>query len=153
MRFYIKKLFLKIHTFYRKTPVPEAWNVFKKVALAQMFYCEICETFKNTFFIQHLQMTASGTKQTSEFINKISNRKKISNEYFNLCKTEISLDGIIKSVNFETNNKSPGNDDLTREFYKHFLNELAPFLLESYDSSGKLGTRGVTSRTGILSVK
>ena len=29
----------------------------------------------------------------------------------NLCETEISLYEIIKSVNSETNNKPPGNDD------------------------------------------
>ena len=27
----------------------EAWNLIKKEALAQEFYCEICEIFKNTF--------------------------------------------------------------------------------------------------------
>ena len=32
----------------------------------------------------------------------------------------------IKSVNFETDNKSPGINGLTEEFYKDFLNELAP---------------------------
>ena len=103
-------------------------------------------------------MTASDTNQTSlitttEFPSKISNRKKISNEHFNLCEAEISLDEIIKSINSETNNKSPGNDGLTAEFYKHFSNELAPVLLDVYDSWGKLGTMGVTSRTGIISVK
>ena len=55
----------------------------------------------------------------------------------------------IKSINSETNNKSPGNDGLTAEFYKHFSNELAPIFLDVYDSWGKLGTMGVTSRTGI----
>ena len=49
----------------------------------------------------------------------------------------------------ETNNKSPGNDSLTAEFYKHFSNELTPVLLDAYDFWGKLGTMGVTSRTGI----
>ena len=42
-------------------------------------------------------MTASDIKQTStaattEFLSKIPNRKKISNEHFNLCEAEISLD-------------------------------------------------------------
>ena len=55
----------------------------------------------------------------------------------------------IKSINSETNNKSRGNDDLTAEFYKHFSNELTPFVLDVYDSWEKLGTMGVTSRTGI----
>ena len=35
---------------------------------------------------------------TAEFPRKIPNRKKVSNEDFNLCKAESSLDGVIKSV-------------------------------------------------------
>ena len=44
------------------------------------------------------------------------NRKKISNEHFNLCEVEISLEEIVKFVNCEINNKSPGNDGLIAEF-------------------------------------
>ena len=55
----------------------------------------------------------------------------------------------IKSINSETNNKPPGNDGLTAEFYEDFSNELAPVLLDVYDSWENLGTIGVTSRTGI----
>ena len=54
----------------------------------------------------------------------------------------------IKSINCETN-KSPGNDGLTAEFYKDFSNKLTSVLLDVYDSLGKLGTMGFTSRTGI----
>ena len=50
---------------------------------------------------------------TTEFVSKIPNRNKISNERFNLCETEISLEKIIKSINSETNKKSPGNDGPT----------------------------------------
>ena len=103
-------------------------------------------------------MTASDIKQTStvattEFLSKIPNKKNIFNEHLNLCETEISWDEIVKSINSETNNRSPGNDSLTAEFYKDFSNELAPVLLDVYNSWGKLGTMDVTSRTGILSVK
>ena len=123
-----------------------------------MVSCEIFEIFKNTFFIQYLWTTASDTKQTSkvatnEFLSKIPNRKKISNQHFNLCEVEISLDGIIKSINSETNNKYPCNDVHTTEFYKHFSNKLGPVLLYVYDSWGKLGTLGVTSRAGNILVK
>ena len=51
----------------------------------------------------------------------------------------------------ETNNKLPGNDGLTGEFYRHFSNELSPVLLGVYDSCGKLDTMGVTKRTGNIS--
>ena len=47
------------------------------------------------------------------------------NSLFNLCETEISSNEIIKSINYETNNKPPRNDGLTAESYKHFSNELA----------------------------
>ena len=65
--------------------------------------------------------TSTATSAT-EFISKIPYRKKISNEHFNLLEAEISLDEIIKSINFETNNKSPGNDGVTSKFYKNFSN-------------------------------
>ena len=94
----------------------------------------------------------TSTAATTEFVWKISNWKKISNEHFNLCETEISLDEIIKSINSKTNNKLPDNDALTAEFYKHFSNEIAPVLLDVYGSWGKLDTMGVTSRTEIISV-
>ena len=34
-------------------------NFIKKEALAQVFSCEFCEIFKNTFFTEHLRVTAS----------------------------------------------------------------------------------------------
>ena len=40
----------------------------------------------------------------------------------------------MKSVNSETYSKSPDNDGLTAEFYKEFSNEIAPVLLDVYDS-------------------
>ena len=60
----------------------------------------------------------TSTSATTEFLCKIPNRKKISNEHFNLCEAELSLNETIKSINSETNNKSPGKDGFTAEFYK-----------------------------------
>ena len=102
--------------------------------------------------IMKLYTKWTSTAATTEFVCKIPNRKKISNEHFNLCEAEISLDEIIKSINFETNNQPPRNNGLTAEFYKHSSNELAPAFLDVHDSWGKLDTMGVTYRTGIISV-
>ena len=67
--------------------------------------------------------------------------------FSNLRKIEI-----MKSINSQTNNKTSINDGLTLQFYKHFSNELAPVLLDVYDTWGKLDTMDVTSRKGIKSV-
>ena len=88
----------------------------------------------------------------NELLNKIPINKKTSNEHFRLCEAEISLDEIIEAINSQQNNKCPGNDGLTAEFYKHFSNELAPILLEVYDSWKQVGIIGISSRTGIISV-
>ena len=55
-------------------------------------------------------------------------------------------------MNSQTNDKSSGNDTFTVDFYKHFSNEVAPFLLDVFTFCGKLGTMGVTSRIGIIPV-
>ena len=74
---------------------------------------------------EKLYIKRTSTAATTEFVRKSLNRKKISNEHFNLCETEILLDEIIKSI--------------------------APVLLDVYDSWGKLDTMSVTYRTRIIS--
>ena len=108
------------------------------------------DILKSAKKIMKLYTKWTSTAATTEFVCKIPNRKKISNEHFNLCEAEISLDEIIKSINSETNNKPPGNVGLTAEFYRHFSNEVAPVLLGVYDSWGKFDTMDVTYR-GIIS--
>ena len=108
------------------------------------------DILKSAKKIMKLYTNWTSTAATTEVVSKIPNRKKISNEHFNLCEAEISSDEIIESINSETNNKPPDNVGLTAEFYRHFSNELAPVILGVYDSSGKFDTMGVTYR-GIIS--
>ena len=49
------------------------------------------------------------------FFEKFLTERILSNEQFNLCEVETSLDVIIKFINFQ-NNKSPGNNGHTVEF-------------------------------------
>ena len=65
----VKKVVLKIRKLYRKTPVLESFfmklqtfskQIFKKETLTQALSSEVCETFKKTYFKEHLQTTASG---------------------------------------------------------------------------------------------
>ena len=51
-----------------ETPVPE--SLFNKESLIQVFSCEFCEIFKNTFFTEHLRTTASeylGVRESKYF--------------------------------------------------------------------------------------
>ena len=73
---------------------------------------DILKSAKN---IMKLYTKWASTAATTDFVCKISNTKKISDENFNLCEAEIT-----KSINSETNNKPPGNDGLTAEFNRLF---------------------------------
>ena len=77
----------------------------------------------------------------------LTDRKYLTNTLIVVRQKYLQI--FIKPINSEANNKSPGNDGLTAEFYNYFSNELTPVLLDVYNSWGKLGTIGVTSRTGI----
>ena len=46
---------------------PQACNFIKKEILAQVFSCEFCDISKNTFFIEHLQATASARTSKTSF--------------------------------------------------------------------------------------
>ena len=56
---------------------PKACNFIKKETLAQVFFCEFCEIFKNTFFTEHLRTTASR-------FGDVNNEKNLSGETKNI---------------------------------------------------------------------
>ena len=64
------------------------------------------EILRSSKKIMKIYTKWTSTAATIEFVCKISNRKKIFNEHFNLCEAVISLEEIIKSINFEINNNS-----------------------------------------------
>ena len=54
--FYKKNCSKKVCNIHREKP--ELESLYKKVVPTQVFSCEYCETFKNTYFEEHLRTTA-----------------------------------------------------------------------------------------------
>ena len=44
----------KFRNIHGETPVPESLQLYQKETPTQVFSCENCEIFKNSFFIEHL---------------------------------------------------------------------------------------------------
>ena len=55
----------------RNEHLPEAATRVKKEALTQVFSCEFCEIFKNTFFTEHLWATASYLMKVRKTDNRV----------------------------------------------------------------------------------
>ena len=78
-------------------------------------------------FIQKRQTTRTAIAELfNKNLNKISNKKKISNKEFHHCEANIFLKEVTKFINSQTNTKSSGYDSLTTRFYfQYLLNELS----------------------------
>jgi hypothetical protein len=51
------------------------------------------------------------------------------------CDAPITMNELLSALQNSKPGKSPGQDGLTYEFYKHFWKELSPFLLQVVNSS------------------
>ena len=54
----------------------QAYNFIKKEILAHVFFCEFCEIFKNTFFTEHLWMTASVNSSETCWLKRLIKETK-----------------------------------------------------------------------------
>ena len=52
-----------------------------------------------------------------------------------LCKGKLTLNECLEALNSMKNEKSPGNDEFTKEFYISFFGELGPLLLKTFNYS------------------
>ena len=48
----------------------------------------------------------------------------VNNDLFNLCENDLTEDELLIYLKSMQNNKTPGNDGLTKEFYETFWNEI-----------------------------
>ena len=83
---------------------PKACNFIKKETPAQMFSCEFCEIFRNTFFTEHLWKTASIFLISFDVSFKVIDSKKLLQ--FSRLSIYTSLKGLIL-VSKENHNKAP----------------------------------------------
>ena len=50
------------------------------------------------------------------------------------------------------NNKNPGNDGLSKEFYVCFFNEILPFLIEALNFSFQHGELSISQRQAVITL-
>ena len=63
---------------------------------------------------------------------------------------EITYDEMLYSLKNMSNNKSPGPDGFTTEFYKFFWNDLGFFLIRAINEGYKNGELSITQRQGVI---
>ena len=79
-----------------------------------------------------------------KFINKLNETQK------NTCEGKISVEDVKSVLHSMSNNKSPGSDGYTVEFYKFFFSDLGTFLVNSLNYAFTSGKLSITQRLGVI---
>ena len=83
------------------------------------------------FYEQLFKKTICNTNsKVVSLLDNISLRV-INNDFLNLRENDLTEDELLISLKSMQNNKTPGNDGLTEEFYETFWNEIKHVFLDS----------------------
>ena len=104
-------------------------------------------------YYENLYTSRENCNEFSTFrIEDIKNIPKLNETQQGLCDSKITLNECYEVLNTFKNNKSPGNDGLTKEFYVKFWHQISPSLLECYDYSFKNGCMSVSQRQAVITL-
>ena len=69
-----------------------------------------------------------------------------------ICEGKLTLQNIWGALNSMKNCKTPGNDDLTKEFYVCFFEEMASLLLKSFNHSYAVGELSTSQKQAVITL-
>ena len=104
----------------------------------RMFYEQL---FKKTI--------CNANSKIVSFLDNIS-LPVINNDFFNLCENDLTEDELLISLKSMQNNKTPGNDGLTKEFYEAFWNEIKHVFLKSLKQAKEKGQLSISQRQAVI---
>lgn len=78
--------------------------------------------------------------------------KKLNKTQANSLEGAITTDELLKALKNMKNDKSPGPDGFTTEFFKFFWIDINDFLIKSYNCSLQKGELSLTQKQGIISI-
>ena len=90
-------------------------------------------------------------KEFDDFIEGLD-VPQLSEEEPDPLETTITLKELKDALASFTNNKSPGEDGLTKEFYEFFFDLLWKDLLNSYNEAFHKGELSISQRSGIITL-
>ena len=107
---------------------------------------EHLHSFYSDLFSRKSQMSEA---QCLQFLQNID-IPSLSQEHMNSCDIDISITELKNSLFSMPNNKSPGNDGLTVEFYREFWDPIKNVLFDSVQFSAHVGKLSTSQRQAII---
>ena len=104
------------------------------------------KVFHDALFKKRQQKTMIEIK---DFLNVID-VPKLSEDQVNLCEKDLTEKDLYKSLRSMQNEKSPGNDGLTKEFYETFWDDLKDIFGNSVREAKEIGHLSTSQRQAII---
>ena len=76
----------------------------------------------------------------------------INSDFFSLCENDLTEDELLISLKSMQNNKTPGNDGLTKELYDAFWNEIKHIFLEPLKQAKEKGQLSISQRQAVITL-
>ena len=111
-------------------------------------YTEVLEEIKK--FYKKLFMKQDLNKSDTQIFLEGLNLPKISESEQLLCETEITLDDLKESMLSMCDDKSPGNDGITRELYNFFWEDVGMLMYDSFMEAKVKKELSVSQRQAII---
>ena len=89
------------------------------------------------------------TDEIKDFLNVID-VPKLSEDQVKLCEEDLTEKDLYKSLRSMQNDKSPGNDGLTKEFYETFWDDLKEIFVNSVREAKEIGHLSTSQRQAII---
>ena len=94
------------------------------------------------------------TNVQNNYLNSFlsENVSTLNEDQKQFCDKEITIEECFKTLNTFHNNKSPGNDGITKEFYCKFWKEISPSLIDSYQYSYENESLSASQRQAVITL-
>ena len=104
------------------------------------------KAFYETLFKRNLSKTNVKKQRLLNFLST----KTLTNEQYDLCENKISQTDLFDFMKSIKNNKTPGNNGLTKEFYETFWDELKTPLMESVNQAFHTKILSISQRQAVI---
>lgn len=130
---------------YKSKCITALKNEFNQIIDNQEDILKECYSFYENLYKENI------TDRDIKNCNYFNNRHNILSEVeSNLCESKVSDDECYNSLMQFPNNKTPGSDGLSIEFYKIFWHKISPYLMDSYNYSFEHKLLSIDQRRALL---
>ena len=103
-------------------------------------------------FFRQIYTSTNTDPSCSVFNEFFKTENALSEENATICEGAMSVDECERALKFMENNKTPGTDGLTSEFYRYFWHMVGSFMVNSFNHAFQNGTLSISQRQGIISL-